>query len=143
MSGAVGLMLFDVDLARGILERGRVAHPLASGGYDSAACRDWWSSGNSVRRSLVLADHVYSIAERWRDLRVQPLDALGRDVATVPLARDCVLDGRTVAHGTHGGRDALGSVIRSGAPLADICACGCLDGTLLCSRVRSEEPCTP
>ena len=81
-----GLMLFDVDLTKGIVERGRVAHPpLANGEYDDASCSNWWTNATSnVKRSVFMDDFVYSIAPDV--VRVQSLNALGRDVASVRLA---------------------------------------------------------
>ncbi|MET0344289.1 MAG: beta-propeller domain-containing protein [Polyangiales bacterium] len=80
-----GLMLFDVDLARGIVERGRVAHPPLDGqGYRDALCSNWWTNATSnVKRSVFMDDFVYSVAPDV--VRVQALGELGRDLAVVPL----------------------------------------------------------
>jgi hypothetical protein len=76
-----GLMVFDIALDTGIAERGRVTHPVA----DGISCANWWSDArSSVKRSLFLEDFVYSISDA--DLKVQSIDALGTDVAEVPLA---------------------------------------------------------
>jgi hypothetical protein len=75
-----GLMVFGIDLAAGIAERGRVTHPVA----DGITCSNWWTDAtSSVKRSLFLESFVYSISDT--DLRVQSVDALGTDVAEVPL----------------------------------------------------------
>jgi hypothetical protein len=80
-----GLMLFDVDLGKGIDERGRVAHPpVATGRYNDASCSNWWTNASSeVKRSVFMDDFVYSIAEDV--VRVQSLAQLGSDVASVLL----------------------------------------------------------
>ena len=80
-----GLIVYDVSIEQGLVERGRVAHPGTTGMYNNAACRNWWTNANSVvERSIFMDDFVYSVA---RDvMRVQNLDALGSDVASVRLA---------------------------------------------------------
>ncbi len=79
-----GLMLFDVSVADGIDERGRVAHPKAGGSYDDNGCSNWWTRASSVvQRSVFMDDFVYSIAQDV--MRVQNVDALGTDVASVAL----------------------------------------------------------
>jgi hypothetical protein len=75
-----GLMLFDVSTAVGIGEHGRVAHPVP----DSITCNNWWTNASSaVRRSLFLDNFVYSISDAH--LKVQDIDALGTDLASLPL----------------------------------------------------------
>lgn len=79
-----GLIVYDVSLAHGIVERGRVAHPSATGGYQNASCSNWWSrAGSVVQRSIFMDDYVYSIAQDI--MRVQNLNALGDDVSSVSL----------------------------------------------------------
>lgn len=81
-----GLMLFDVSVANGFKERGRVAHPGQAGSYDNAGCSNWWTRASSVvQRSIFMDDFVYSIAQDV--IRVQNIDALGKDVAAVKLTQ--------------------------------------------------------
>ncbi|MCB9654650.1 MAG: beta-propeller domain-containing protein [Deltaproteobacteria bacterium] len=73
-----GLMVFDVDLASGISERGRVEHQ--GQGADSLSCSTWWTNANSVvKRSFFFDDYVYSVSDA--DLRVQDIRDLGHDLA--------------------------------------------------------------
>jgi hypothetical protein len=80
-----GLMLFDVSVADGIEERGRVAHPNpGSTSYNDVGCSNWWSrAGSVVQRSVFMDDFVYSVAQDI--VRVQNIDALGSDVSSVSL----------------------------------------------------------
>jgi hypothetical protein len=79
-----GLLVYDVSLEDGLVERGRVEHPNAAGGYDNASCSNWWSrAGSAVQRSIFMDDYVYSIAPDI--MRVQNIKALGSDVASVSL----------------------------------------------------------
>jgi uncharacterized secreted protein with C-terminal beta-propeller domain len=56
-----GLMVFDVTVADGIAEHGRVAHPIPGDAY--AACSNWWTEPSSwVQRSVFMEDYVYSVA---------------------------------------------------------------------------------
>lgn len=82
-----GLMLFDIDLQKGITERGRVEHPKpslsTSGGYNYS-CYNWWTQAHSeVKRSIFFDEYVYSISDA--DLKVQNVDALGADLVSLPL----------------------------------------------------------
>ncbi|HKP56345.1 MAG TPA: beta-propeller domain-containing protein [Polyangiales bacterium] len=80
-----GLMIFDVSVESGLRERGRVAHPAATGAYDNAGCTNWWTRASSVvQRSVFMDDFVYSIAQDI--VRVQNVEKLGKDVAAVKLA---------------------------------------------------------
>jgi uncharacterized secreted protein with C-terminal beta-propeller domain len=82
-----GLMVFDVSVADGIEERGRVAHKNpTSDSYDNAGCSNWWSRASSVvQRSVFMDDFVYSVASDI--VRVQNIDNLGSDVASVSLTQ--------------------------------------------------------
>jgi hypothetical protein len=82
-----GLMVFDVSVADGIEERGRVAHKNpTSDSYDNAGCSNWWTRASSeVQRSVFMDDFVYSVASDI--VRVQNIDALGTDVASVSLTK--------------------------------------------------------
>jgi uncharacterized secreted protein with C-terminal beta-propeller domain len=82
-----GLMLFNIDVAQGIRERGRVAHPLPSitspRGYNYT-CGNWWTQAHSeVKRSIFFDNFVYSISTT--ELKVQDVNVLGADLANVPL----------------------------------------------------------
>jgi hypothetical protein len=81
-----GLMVFDVSVEDGIRERRRVEHPSSNGAYDDDACSQWWTQAKSVvQRSVFMDDFVYSIASDV--MRVQNLDALGSDLASVSLTQ--------------------------------------------------------
>jgi len=82
-----GLMVFDVSVADGIEERGRVAHKNpTSDSYDNAGCSNWWTRASSeVQRSVFMDDFVYSVASDI--VRVQNIDKLGSDVASVSLTQ--------------------------------------------------------
>jgi len=72
-----GLLVYDVSLASGFQERGRIDHGEPPMGND---CSNWWMSSTSqVRRSLVIDDVVFSItADR--------VIAAGLDDLSTPLA---------------------------------------------------------
>jgi hypothetical protein len=77
-----GLIVYDVDVAKGFSELGRVANHTLNGNYDSALCNNWWQRGNSdVKRSIFMDDYVYAITPTT--VHVQDMRALGEDVATV------------------------------------------------------------
>jgi hypothetical protein len=79
-----GLLVFDVSVATGLTERGRVAHPGIAGAYNNAGCTNWWTRAQSVvQRSVFMDEFVYSIAQDV--MRVQNLNALGSDVGSVSL----------------------------------------------------------
>jgi hypothetical protein len=76
-----GLLVYDVDLERGFTRLGGVDH-----GTKGANCGTWWSNATSlVKRSVVLDDLVYSIADDR--VKVQSLEHLGQDVADLSLTR--------------------------------------------------------
>ena len=62
-----------------------MAHPpVVTGTFDGASCDNWWTNASSVvKRSVFMDDFVYSIADDV--VRVQSLDQLGTDLATVLL----------------------------------------------------------
>ena len=80
-----GLMVYDATPASGFTLKGKVAHPSTStGGYNDAACSNWWTNASSeVKRSVVMDDFVYSISETR--VKVNALANLSADVAVVPL----------------------------------------------------------
>jgi hypothetical protein len=74
-----GLLVYDVDLDRGFTRLGGVDH-----GTKGANCGTWWSNATSqVKRSVVLDQLVYSIADDR--VKVQSLEHLGVDVADLAL----------------------------------------------------------
>src|SRR5262249_35157255 len=76
-----GLLVYDVDIARGFTRLGGIDH-----GTKGASCAMWWSNANSaVKRSVFLDDLVYSIASE--EVKVQRLGHFGEDVATLSLVR--------------------------------------------------------
>jgi len=79
-----GLMVYDVSVDNGFHRRGGVDH-----GTHGASCRAWWSNADSlVKRSVLTRELAFSIAEDR--LKVQRLDALGADVADIPLGHPVV-----------------------------------------------------
>ncbi len=80
-----GLMVFNVTVDGGIVEKGRVAHPNSgASGYDNQACSSWWSNASTeVKRSIFMDDWVFSVSERR--IKVNRLSSLGADVAEVSL----------------------------------------------------------
>jgi hypothetical protein len=123
-----GLMLFEVDTATGLRERGRIAHPRPDGGFDDASCVNWWTAANSVvQRSIVMDDFVYSFAEDI--VRIQSLNALGSDVRSVPLPlANCVHDGTAHPHGASFSQPSL--------PAS--CRCSCNDGKVVCTAASTD-----
>jgi hypothetical protein len=116
-----GLMVYDVTAEGGFRERGRVAHPTASGEYADEGCSQWWTSaGTDVKRSVIMDDFVYSIANDV--VRVQSLEALGSDVASVDISgAACEVGGASYADGARWSDD-------------DSCSeCSCQDGTPVCN----------
>ncbi|RYZ60669.1 MAG: hypothetical protein EOP08_14565, partial [Proteobacteria bacterium] len=72
-----GLVLFDTTIEHGFRKLGGIDH-----GTAGASCHAWWSNASSqVKRSVILDDRVFSIAEDR--LKMQDLKHLGDDVATV------------------------------------------------------------
>lgn len=80
-----GLMVYDVTPQSGFALKGKVAHPSTpSGGYNDAACSNWWTNASSeVKRSVIMEDFVYSISESR--VKVNALSNLGADIAVVAL----------------------------------------------------------
>ncbi len=74
-----GLLVYGVGAASGFRRVGSVDHGVAG-----ARCDTWWSSATSVvRRSVLIDDLVFSIAEDR--MRVRRLGPPGADVADIPL----------------------------------------------------------
>ncbi|MBI5538329.1 MAG: beta-propeller domain-containing protein [Deltaproteobacteria bacterium] len=74
-----GLLVYDVNLARGFTRLGGINH-----GPKGASCGTWWSNANSmVKRSIFLDDLVYSIA--MDRAKVQRMGHFGEDVADLAL----------------------------------------------------------
>jgi len=85
-----GLMVFDVSLEDGIVERGRM--PFVDLQQQNAAntagtsCSTWWSSSTSlVKRSIFMDDFALGISDA--KLNVANLDALSEIVASVAFTR--------------------------------------------------------
>jgi hypothetical protein len=80
-----GLMVYDVTADRGFSYRGGIAHeaPETEDTYRNA-CGNWWSEASTqVKRSVIMDDYVFSVAEDL--IKVANLNALGTDVASIPL----------------------------------------------------------
>lgn len=74
-----GLLVYDVDVQRGFVRLGGIDH-----GVHDAKCDSWWSqSASLVKRSVILDDLVYSIAEDR--LKAQRLASFGHDVADLDM----------------------------------------------------------
>lgn len=77
-----GLMVWDVTVAGGFHERGRVA--FAEPDYSADGCYNWWTNPHSrVKRSIIMDDYVFSLSENL--LKVNHLDALGQDLVTLDI----------------------------------------------------------
>jgi hypothetical protein len=73
-------MVFDVTLANGFAEHGRVPATVPS----NVTCYNWWSNAESqVKRSLFLDNYVYSVSDT--ELRVRDINAMSTELVTVPL----------------------------------------------------------
>jgi hypothetical protein len=79
-----GLMLFGVSTDTGFAYQGGVAHSEPETTTSGTGCRNWWTRSDSrVKRSVFMDDVVYSVAKDA--IHAQRLDALGTDVAVLPL----------------------------------------------------------
>jgi len=77
-----GLMVFDIDVAKGIDYRGGVPH--AQPGSGDSVCSTWWSQAESqVKRSVFMDDYVFSVAQDL--VQVSSLSALGSPIVSLPL----------------------------------------------------------
>lgn len=83
-----GLRVYHVSLADGFVLQGEVSHlDPASVDNHGALCGSWWTEAEStVKRSIFMDDFVYSIA--LDRIKVQHLEQLGEDVASVSLTGD-------------------------------------------------------
>ncbi len=60
-----GLLVFDASVAGGIAKRGGVAHEVGEG----VSCNNWWTDpSTNVKRSVIMDDFVYSVAEDTIDI---------------------------------------------------------------------------
>jgi hypothetical protein len=74
-----GLLVYDVDVDKGFTRLGGIEH-----GRKGVSCNTWWSNATSlVKRSVVLDDLVWSIADDHA--KVQRLGHFGEDVADLAL----------------------------------------------------------
>jgi hypothetical protein len=81
-----GLMVFEVTLQNGFIEKGRVAHPndSTSSGYDSGVCSNWWTNASTeVKRSVIMDDWIYSIS--MNRMKINSLLDLPKDVGEFSL----------------------------------------------------------
>lgn len=80
-----GLSVYDATAENGFHLRGRVSHPQTSdGGYDSAACSNWWTQASSeVKRSIFMDDFVYSISQKR--MKVNAVNNLASDLKVIAL----------------------------------------------------------
>jgi uncharacterized secreted protein with C-terminal beta-propeller domain len=82
-----GLMVFDVSLEGGIVERGRLPFLDVSEASASAAgtsCSSWWSSSRSlVKRSIFMEDFAYGLSDAT--LKVAAVDQLSDVLRSVDL----------------------------------------------------------
>jgi hypothetical protein len=78
-----GLMVFDVSLADGIKEHGRM--PFADPSQlSTVACGSWWSSGKSlVKRSIFMGDYAIGLSDT--QYKVSALTALAEPLKSLPL----------------------------------------------------------
>ncbi|MBI5532857.1 MAG: beta-propeller domain-containing protein [Deltaproteobacteria bacterium] len=81
-----GLMVFEVTLQNGFVEKGRVSHPNDSSGtgYDSGVCSNWWTNASTeVKRSVIMDDFVYSIS--LNRMKINNVESLSTDVGELSL----------------------------------------------------------
>jgi hypothetical protein len=80
-----GLMVFDVSLEAGIVERGRLPFvDVAAARATGNACSSWWSNSTSlVKRSIFMEDFAYGLSDA--ELRVAQVDELGELLSRVEL----------------------------------------------------------
>jgi hypothetical protein len=81
-----GLLVFDVSLEDGIVERGRMpfvdSQQVAPAGAAGASCGTWWSSSTSlVKRSIFMDDFALGISDA--KLNVANLGELSKILASV------------------------------------------------------------
>jgi len=81
-----GLLVYNVTTGAGFDLLGGIGHeePETEETYRSA-CSNWWTNSNSkVKRSVIMDDYVFSVAEDL--IKISRLDDVGLDVNQVPLA---------------------------------------------------------
>ncbi len=77
-----GLIVWNVTAEAGFAERGRVSFPVEGG--SASACSSWWQNPQShVKRSIIMDDYVFSIADGA--MKVNHLDRLAEDLAVFEL----------------------------------------------------------
>jgi len=78
-----GLMVFDVSLADGVKEHGRM--PFADPAQlTSVECNSWWSGGTSlVKRSIFMGDYAIGLSDT--QYKVSALSALSQPLKSLPL----------------------------------------------------------
>ncbi len=85
-----GLMVFDVSIADGITERGRMpfADPVAAADagyyYGAGGCAQWWSqSSSTVKRSIFFEDYVFGLSDT--EMRAAQVDSMQTLLVNLPL----------------------------------------------------------
>lgn len=82
-----GLMAFDVSLAEGVSEHGRMPFVEPSTANASGvSCGHWWTDATpNVKRSIFMDDYVIGISDT--QLQVAKLDTMGDVLQSIPLAQ--------------------------------------------------------
>jgi uncharacterized secreted protein with C-terminal beta-propeller domain len=79
-----GLMAFDISLATGIKEHGRLPFVDASTVAATDSCDKWWTDAKSlVKRSIFMDDFVYGLSDA--QMRVAGLSSMSNVLQSVPL----------------------------------------------------------
>lgn len=81
-----GVIVFDVDVALGINERGRLNFGDATvpREYGEAGCFDWWSNSSSaVKRTIFFDDYLFALSDY--ELRAGQVDDLDQILVRLPL----------------------------------------------------------
>ncbi|MET0284403.1 MAG: beta-propeller domain-containing protein [Polyangiales bacterium] len=80
-----GLMVFDVSLDKGIVERGRMPFVDPSS-YSAYGCSQWWTESKSdVKRSIIMDDYVVGISDS--QYQVAGLPKLDTVLKSLPVGR--------------------------------------------------------
>ncbi|MBI5538194.1 MAG: beta-propeller domain-containing protein [Deltaproteobacteria bacterium] len=79
-----GLMVFDVSLASGIAEHGRMPFTDAADATKYSACGSWWTDAtSSVKRSIFMGDYAIGISDG--EFKVAALSDLDTVLQSIPL----------------------------------------------------------
>jgi len=75
-----GLLVYDASVAGGLVKRGGIPHAIPQ----NVTCYNWWTEANStVKRSVIMDDYVYSVAEDV--VKVSNLGNLANPVSSISL----------------------------------------------------------